>query len=91
MHARFCCWCDHSGADQARLSRGRVSCRRGLLARLELMSWIEDFTDGEGIWKKLLATRSVDAFAAEAEALTAWEREKVLLYHAIRDKQSTGE
>jgi len=55
------------------------------------MSWIEDFTDGEGIWKRLLRAPSVDAFAAEAQALTAWERDKVLLYHAIRDKQSTGE
>jgi hypothetical protein len=55
------------------------------------MSWIEDFTDGEGIWKRLLRSPSVDAFSAEAEALTAWEREKVLLYHAIRDKQGTGE
>jgi len=55
------------------------------------MSWIEDFTDGEGIWKKLMRAPSVDAFAAQAEALTAWERDKVFLFHAIRDKQSTGE
>ena len=55
------------------------------------MSWIEDFTDGEGVWEKLLRAPSVDAFAAEAKALTAWELEKVLLYHAIRDKQRVGE
>jgi hypothetical protein len=55
------------------------------------MSWLEDFADGEAVWKKLLAAPSIATFFEQAEALTEWERKKVLLYHAIRDKQAAGE
>ena len=59
------------------------------------MSWLEDFTDGEAVWKQLLASPSIESFFERAEALTAWERKKerkkVFLYHAIRDKQEAAE
>jgi hypothetical protein len=58
---------------------------------LHSMSWLEDFADGEAVWKKLLTAPSVEAFTERADALTEWERKKIFLYHAIRDKQEAGE
>ena len=55
------------------------------------MSWLGDFVYGEAVWKRLLAAPSVGAFHEAVEALTPTDRWMVFLYHAIRDKQATGE
>lgn len=55
------------------------------------MSWLEDFTDGEACWKRLMAVPTFRAFLDEAARLSAYERDTVVLYHAIRERQAKGD
>ena len=55
------------------------------------MSWLEDFTDGEGFWERLMAATTFQDFLDQERALSSPEREKIVLYHAIREKQAAGE
>jgi hypothetical protein len=55
------------------------------------VSWLEDFSDGESIWTKLMGAPSFDSFLRHLEDLTPYEWRHVLLYHAIAEKQRTEE
>jgi len=55
------------------------------------VSWLEDFSDGQAIWARLMSAPTFDAFLDRAGQLTEWEREKIVLFHAIAEKQAAGE
>ena len=55
------------------------------------MSWLEDFSDGEAAWQRLMAAPSFDAFVGGTRALSDYERDKVIVYLAVREKQAAGE
>ena len=72
--------------------RGRVTAAPLHSGRQTLrMSWLEDFTDGEGFWERLMAATTFQDFLDQERALSSPEREKIVLYHAIREKQAVGE
>jgi hypothetical protein len=52
---------------------------------------LEDFSDGEAFWQRLMAAPTFAAFLQHADQLSRYEREKVLLYHAIRERQAAGD
>lgn len=51
------------------------------------MSWLEDFADGEALWKRLMAAPTFGSFLEQSDRLSRYEWQHVLLYHAIREKQ----
>jgi hypothetical protein len=55
------------------------------------VSWLEDFADGEAVWHRLMAAPTFDAFLDAADQLSAWELQKIVLYHGIAEKQASGE
>jgi hypothetical protein len=55
------------------------------------MSWLEDFSDGEAFWQRLMAAPTFAAFLQQADHLSRYERDLVLLYHAIRERQAAGD
>ena len=55
------------------------------------MSWLEDFSDGEAFWKRLMAAPTFRMFLEQADRLSKYERDKVILYHAIRERQAAGD
>ena len=55
------------------------------------MSWLEDFSDGEAFSKRLMAAPTLGAFLELADQLTPYERDKIMLYHAIRERQAAGD
>jgi hypothetical protein len=55
------------------------------------MSWLEDFSDGEAVWERLLEAPTLDAWLEEERRLSEREVRLVVLYHAIVAKQAAGE
>jgi hypothetical protein len=54
------------------------------------MSWLEDFSDGEAVWQRLISAPTFGDFLATARHLSDWELRKVVLYHGIATKQADG-
>lgn len=55
------------------------------------MSWLEDFSDGEAAWKRLMAASTFEEFLDGTRDMSNYERDKIILFHAIREKQAAGE
>jgi hypothetical protein len=55
------------------------------------MSWLEDFSDGEACWKRLMAAPTFREFLDGTRAISNYERDMIILFHAIREKQAAGE
>ena len=55
------------------------------------MSWLEDFSDGEAFWKRLMSAPTFGAFLEQTERLSEYERDMIILYHAIRERQAAGD
>jgi hypothetical protein len=55
------------------------------------VSWLEDFSDGEAFWERLMAEPTFRAFQDATRALSSYERGNIILYHAIREKQQRGD
>jgi hypothetical protein len=55
------------------------------------MSWLEDFADGEASWKRLVAAPTFREFVDRTRGLPNYERDRIILFHAIREKQAAGE
>jgi hypothetical protein len=55
------------------------------------MSWLEDFSDGEASWKRLMDAPTFASFLQQTDQLSRYERDNVLLYHAIRERQTAGD
>jgi hypothetical protein len=55
------------------------------------MSWLEDFSDGQAVWQRLMSAPSFGVFLDQARDLSDYERDKVILFHVIREKQAAGE
>jgi hypothetical protein len=51
---------------------------------------MEDFSDGEAIWKRLMASPTFDHFLIAKRQLTNREKDLIVLYHAIKEKQGEG-
>jgi hypothetical protein len=54
------------------------------------MSWLQDFSDGEAVWERLMRASTVMEFAAQRDALSPYELKMLVLFFAIREKQSLG-
>jgi hypothetical protein len=55
------------------------------------MSWLEDFSDGEAVWQRLMSAPRFNDFLVTARQLSDWELRKVVLYLGIAAKQADGE
>lgn len=55
------------------------------------MSWLEDFSDGEAFWKRLMSAPTLGEFLDRERGLSNYERDKIILFHAISEKQAAGE
>jgi hypothetical protein len=54
------------------------------------VSWLEDFSDGEAIWKRLMTAPTFAAFLDQLGRLSDAERDTLTVYHAIRERQAAG-
>lgn len=61
-----------------------------MLVRLSWVSWLEDFSDGEAFWNRLMTAPTFSAFLEQVDRLPKYERDKIMLYHAIRESQAAG-
>jgi hypothetical protein len=55
------------------------------------MSWLEDFTDGETIWRQLMSAPSLESWLEAERELSDRDIRLIVLYHAIVEKQEAGE
>jgi hypothetical protein len=54
------------------------------------MSRLEDFSDGEAFWERLMAAPTFRDFINQTRTLSSDERDTIILFHAIREKQAAG-
>ena len=54
------------------------------------VSWLEDFSDGEAIWKRLMTAPTFAAFLDQLGRLSDAERDTLTVYHAIRGQAGPG-
>jgi len=55
------------------------------------VSWLEDFTAGETVWRQLMSAPTFAAFLEATSTLSDWEMQFIVLYHGIAEKQAAGE
>jgi hypothetical protein len=55
------------------------------------MSWLEDFSDGEALWRQLMTAPTLGKWLDAERALRERDVRMILLYHAIVEKQASGE
>ena len=55
------------------------------------MSWLEDFTDGETLWRQLMSAPSFESWLEAERELSDRDVRLIILYHAIVEKQTAGE
>ncbi len=55
------------------------------------VSWLEDFSDGEAIWERLMAAPTFAAFLDQMGRLSDAEQDTLTVYHAIRERQAAGD
>ena len=55
------------------------------------MSWLEDFSDGQAVWQRLMSAPTFRTFLDRTGDLSDYERDTIILFHAIQEKQAAGE